>query len=65
VSRRHDPMDAIEEALYNADYDEIILSTLPRAVSRWLHIDLPSRVAHLGLPVTTVVAHESVDATRA
>jgi len=65
VSRRHDPMDAIEETLYNADYDEIILSTLPRAVSRWLHIDLPSRVAHLGLPVTTVVAHESVDVTRA
>jgi len=31
---------------------------LPRAVSRWLHIDLPHRVAHLGLPVTTVIARE-------
>src|SRR5689334_11888096 len=41
VSRRHDPMDAIEETLHDADYDEIILSTLPRAVSRWLHLDLP------------------------
>ena len=33
-------------------------STLPRSVSRWLHIDLPHRVAHLGLPLTTVVAQD-------
>lgn len=58
VSKRHDPMDAIEEALHDGDYDEIILSTLPRSVSHWLHVDLPRRVAHLGLPVTTVVARE-------
>ena len=58
VSPRHDPMDAIEEALHEGDFDEIILSTLPRSVSRWLHIDLPHRVAHLGLPVTTVTARE-------
>jgi len=58
VSRRHDPMDAIEETLHDEDYDEIILSTLPRAVSRWLHLDLPRRVAHLGLPVTTVIAQD-------
>jgi uncharacterized membrane-anchored protein len=56
VSSRHDPMDAIEEALRSGDFHEIILSTLPRHVSRWLHVDLPHRVAHLGLPVTTVVA---------
>ena len=31
---------------------------VPRSVSRWLHVDLPHRVAHLGLPVTTVVARE-------
>jgi uncharacterized membrane-anchored protein len=58
VSSRHDPMDAVEEALHDGDYDEIILSTLPRAVSAWLHIDLPHRVSHLGLPLTTVIAHE-------
>lgn len=29
VSRRHDPMDAIEEALHDGAFDEIILSTLP------------------------------------
>jgi hypothetical protein len=63
VSVRHDPMDAIEEALMGDDFDEIILSTLPRSVSRWLHLDLPRRVAHLGLPVTTVIADER-DAAR-
>jgi hypothetical protein len=56
VSTRHDPMDAIEEALRREHFDEIVLSTLPHPVSRWLHVDLPGRVAHLGLPVTTVTA---------
>jgi uncharacterized membrane-anchored protein len=58
VSIRHDPMDAIEETLQSGRFDEIILSTLPRSVSRWLHVDLPHRVSHLGLPVTTVIAQE-------
>jgi uncharacterized membrane-anchored protein len=58
VSFRHDPMDAIEETLQSGNFHEIILSTLPRSVSRWLHVDLPHRVAHLGLPVTTVIARE-------
>jgi uncharacterized membrane-anchored protein len=58
VSIRHDPMDAIEEALDGTDFHEIILSTLPPSISRWLHADLPHRVAHLGLPLTTVVAEE-------
>ena len=65
VSIRHDPMDAVEEALRSARFDEVILSTLPHGVSRWLHADLPSRVAHLGLPVTTVVAAERAAATSA
>jgi hypothetical protein len=60
VSCRQDPMDAIEEALMASHFDEIILSTLPRSLSRWLHIDLPRRVAHLGLPVTTVIGPEPV-----
>jgi hypothetical protein len=62
VSPRSDPMDAIEEALYGGDVDEIILSTLPRSVSIWLHVDLPHRVAHLGLPLTTVIAREPAPA---
>ena len=51
-------LEAIEDAVNLHGFDEIILSTLPRRVSRWLHIDLPSRVEHLGLPVTTVIAQD-------
>jgi hypothetical protein len=60
VSRRHDPMDAIEETLFGADFDEIILSTAKPGVARRLHVDLPSRVAHLGLPLTTVFTDEQL-----
>ena len=49
-------MDAIEEALHDGDFHEIVLSTLPHNLTRWLHLDLPQRVEHLGLPVTTVTA---------
>jgi hypothetical protein len=34
VSYRHDPIDAIEETLYDGDFHENILSTLPHSVSR-------------------------------
>jgi hypothetical protein len=54
VSVRHDPMAAIEELLHEEPFDEIMLSVVPHGMERWLHIDLPHRVAHLGLPVTTV-----------
>jgi hypothetical protein len=54
VSTRHDPMDVIEETLHEESFDEIILATAPHRLERWLHVDLPHRVAHLGLPVTTV-----------
>jgi uncharacterized membrane-anchored protein len=60
VSSRHDPMDAIEETLRAGDFHEIILSTPPRAVASRLHADLPHRVAHLGLPLTTVAARARV-----
>jgi hypothetical protein len=53
VSHRHDPMDAIEET-QGERCDEIILCTIHRRASRALHIDLPRRVAHFGLPVTNV-----------
>jgi hypothetical protein len=40
-----DPFVAIEEELVNYKYEAIVLSTLPPGVSRWLRIDLPSRIA--------------------
>ena len=50
----HDPLAAVEDALNAGLYDEVILSTLSRRLARWLKVDLPSKVAGLGLPVTTV-----------
>ena len=58
VSLRHDPMDAVEETLQAGDFHEIIVSTLPHSVSRWLHLDLPHRLEHTGLPITTVTARD-------
>jgi hypothetical protein len=51
-------LEAIEDAVNLQGFDEIILSTLPAHVSRWLHLDLPSKVKGLGLPVTTVTPKE-------
>jgi uncharacterized membrane-anchored protein len=56
VSTRHDPMDAIEELLHEEAVDELIIATAPHHIESWLHVDLPHRAAHLGLPVTSVVA---------
>jgi len=49
-----DPLSAIEDAVNLHGFDEVILSTLPTRVSRWLKLDLPSKLTGLGLPVTTV-----------
>lgn len=49
-----DPLAAIMDALHDHGFDEIIISTLPRRISRWLGVDLPSKARGLGLPVTHV-----------
>lgn len=49
-----DPLAAIMDAVHDRGFDEIILSTLPRRLSRWLRVDLPSKARGLGLPVTHV-----------
>ena len=49
-----DPVAAVQDAINLRGFDEIIISTLPHRVSRWLKLDLPSKVAGMGLPVETV-----------
>ena len=55
------PLDAIHDAINLHGFDEIIISTLPTRVSRWLKLDLPSKAAGLGLPVTTVTAEGRIE----
>jgi len=51
----HDPFGAIGRVLERSSFDEIIISTLPSGMSRWLKMDLPSRVERAyGLPVVIV-----------
>lgn len=52
-----DPVVAVAEAWDPAEYDEIIISTLPVGWSRWLRAGLPRRIERLtGALVTHVVA---------
>ena len=49
-----DPAAAVQDAINLHGFDEVIISTLSPRLSRWLKLDLPSKVSGLGLPVTTV-----------
>ena len=51
-----DPIAAIHDALSEGSFDEIVISTLPKRLSRWLKIDLPSKALGFRLPVTHVEA---------
>lgn len=55
------PVRAIDDVLIDNPHDEIILSTLPPGVSRWLRLDLPRRVEQrFALPITTVVSERQL-----
>ena len=55
-----DPVAAVEDAVNFKDFDEIIVSTLPKHLSKWLRLDLPHRVEHAtGKQVTHVTASET------
>jgi hypothetical protein len=49
-----DAFDAIQSTIAQDPYDLIVISTLPRRVSRWLRRDLPRRVEGLGVPVEVI-----------
>lgn len=49
-----DPTAAVQDAINLRGFDEVIVSTLSPRVSRWLKLDLPSKISGMGLPVTTV-----------
>ena len=52
-----DPIAAAQDALRGHPVDEIILSTLPPGISRWLGQDVPSRLkGAVSVPVSVVTA---------
>jgi hypothetical protein len=52
-----DPMKAIDNAIARQRFDEIILSTLPPGISRWLSWDLPRRIRRrTDIPLTVVTS---------
>ncbi len=54
-----DPLLAIQQEVDAGEFDEIVLSTLPAGISRWLGMDLPTRVERsTNLTVTTITPAE-------
>jgi hypothetical protein len=54
-----DPVAAVQGVWDEQRFDEVIVATLPRHLSRWLGLDLPRRVEQLtGRPTRHVVASE-------
>jgi hypothetical protein len=52
----HEVLAAIEDAMNDARFDEVIIGTGTGRVARLLHVDLPRKIAALGAAVTPVAA---------
>lgn len=53
------PYQAVVSACEHDHYDEVVVSTLPAGISRWLGMDLPNRLRRkLDVPVTHVESEE-------
>jgi hypothetical protein len=49
------PVDRVREVLHEEHFDGVVVSTLPRRLSRWLIWDLPHRIAGVAdVPVTHI-----------
>ena len=52
-----DPFAAVGDVLHTRRFDEVLVSTLPRNLSKWLALGLPSRLRRsIDLPVSEVTA---------
>jgi hypothetical protein len=57
-----DPVAAVSDSSHAGGYDEVIVSTLPKHVSKWLKLDVAHKIAHTtGLPVKHVEAHSRAE----
>jgi hypothetical protein len=60
-----DPVAAVRDAVRGRDVTQIILSTLPTGVSRWLRQDVPSRLrGAMAVPIEVVEERASSTAGR-
>jgi GABA permease len=51
------PLEGVEEVLAQHEFDEVVVATLPKRISRWLGSDVPHQIERrFGLPVTTIVS---------
>ncbi|MGI8558774.1 MAG: hypothetical protein ACR2ND_10780 [Solirubrobacteraceae bacterium] len=48
------PLSAIADAINLQGFEEIMISTLQRSVSRWMNLDLLGKVRALGVPLTHI-----------
>jgi hypothetical protein len=49
------PSKAISEVFERRKFDEVVVFTLPKRISRWLHLDLPHQVERrFHVPVTVI-----------
>ncbi|MFZ0976383.1 MAG: hypothetical protein WAN22_29440 [Solirubrobacteraceae bacterium] len=53
-----DAFESIKAEIAGGQYDDILISTLPKRRSEWLRKDLPTRVETLGLPVNVITPPE-------
>jgi hypothetical protein len=59
-----EPFAAAWDALNAGSYDEVIVSTRRHRLPRWLHVDLPHRIAALGVRVTEVAGDRGAGTAR-